>query len=218
MKVMMILQMMGVMILLAACGNMQERDALAQQLLARLTSPQQAPTVMDVATLKASLTPEVLAQIDGPVLIAEVPDRDAVSALTRVGTNGGVETFLTPDGISVSMRNGVIVATRGLGFDLMTADVSEPLVALRGGGQSAVRIHRYLDGENQIFMRNFVCAYTQQSNRQVTENCKSSSLSFSNTYVLGAGGRILRSSQWISPQVGSILRASTRWLWPIYPS
>jgi hypothetical protein len=194
------------LIILASCGNIQNDDSAVKQIWTALTAPEQAAsTTLDIDTFRAGLTPEVLAQIDGPILIAQVPSRDAVAVLTRAGTNSGVDTFLTPDGISISLRDGMVIATRGLGFDLMTADIAEPLTALKGFRQSAVRIHRYLDGENQPIERSFVCAYSVTGTRQVAETCTSSSDAFKNNYILDKEGNITSSRQWISPQIGSVV-------------
>ena len=113
--------------------------------------------------------------------------------------NRDVVTYLTPDGISVSLRHGVLVATRGLGFDLMTADVSAVIPAIRNRSQEVIRVHRYLDGEEQVVIRTFICDYSGAGT--VTETCYSDGLRITNTYDLG--GRAIRASrQWVSPEQG----------------
>ena len=196
----------GAAIILASCGNVQNDDGIIAQIRTGLAAKKQAaPPAPDIAALRAQFTPEVMAQIGGPILIVQIPSRDAVAVLTRVGTNNGVDTFLTPDGVSISLRDGMVVATRGLGFDLMTADIAEPLMAVKGSGDTAVRVHRYLDGENQIVAKSFGCAYSVTAVRQVTETCTSSSDNFENIFVMNANGNIASSRQWISPQIGAVL-------------
>lgn len=196
----------GAAIILASCGNVQNDDSIIAQIRAGLAAQKQtASPAPDVAALRARFTTDIMAQIGGPILIVQIPSRDAVAVLTRVGTNIGVDTFLTPDGITISLRDGMVVATRGLGFDLMTADIAEPLLAVKGSGDTAVRVHRYLDGENQIVANSFGCAYSVTGARRVTENCTSSLGSFENSYVLDAGGNIASSRQWVSPQIGAVL-------------
>uniref|UniRef100_A0AAN0MH80 YjbF family lipoprotein n=1 Tax=Yoonia rhodophyticola TaxID=3137370 RepID=A0AAN0MH80_9RHOB len=108
--------MAALVLALAGCGNTENRDVLTKQLFELFTTAQGAgEPAPDAAALRASLTPQVLAPVDGPVLLVELPARDAAAVLTRIGTNRGVETFLTPDGISLSLANGLVVATRGLG-------------------------------------------------------------------------------------------------------
>lgn len=196
----------GAAIIMAGCGNIQDDDSVIGQIRTSLAAPKQAASpAPDIAALRARFTPEIMAQIGGPILIVQIPSRDAVAVLTRVGTNGDVDTFLTPDGITISLRDGMVVATRGLGFDLMTADIAAPLIAVTGSGDTAVRVHRYLDGENQIVAQSFGCAYSVPAARQVTETCRSSSGEFENIFVMDAKGNIAASRQWISPQIGAVL-------------
>jgi len=115
--------------------------------------------------------------------------------------NRDVVTYFTPDGISMSYKSGVLVGTRGLGFDLMGADVGDVLQSLRSGRDGAVRLHRYLDGEDQIVLRSLVCDYTGSG--RITETCYSDGLEIKNTYQM-SGGRITTSRQWIGPEQGYI--------------
>ncbi len=191
---------------LTGCGNSTGDFDLVKQIWTGLSAPEQATSEqLNIDTLRATLTPDVLAQIDGPLLLVQIPSRGEVAGLTRVGSNDGIDTFLTSNGVSISLRDGAVVATRGLGFDLMTADVTQPLAAISGGQQQAVRIHRYLDGENQLIARSFICTYSVTAARRVVETCKSPGTSFENEYVVDSNRVITSSRQWISPEIGSIL-------------
>lgn len=189
---------------LSACGNTADDD-LIKDLLARATSSQEEVPAPDIDALRAGFTPQVLAQIDSPVLLVELPTLDSAAALTLSGVNNGVETFLTTDGKSISLKDGVVVATRGLGFDLMTADTADVRQALRDQAQSAVRIHRYLDGENQLVARSFMCTYTHTATLRSNEVCNSADGAIENSYIFDNKGNTLSSSQWISPRIGDML-------------
>ncbi|WP_373634874.1 YjbF family lipoprotein [Yoonia sp. SS1-5] len=198
--------MAALVLALAGCGNTENRDVLTKQLFELFTTAQGAgEPAPDAAALRASLTPQVLAPVDGPVLLVELPARDAAAVLTRIGTNRGVETFLTPDGISLSLANGLVVATRGLGFDLMSADVNDVARALRGGGATGNRIHRHLDGENQLIATSFVCSYARRPDGQIAETCESPDRTFTNSYLTDSSGNIRTSRQWISAETGYIV-------------
>ncbi|WP_411890130.1 YjbF family lipoprotein [Yoonia sp. SDW83-1] len=197
---------LSLLLALFGCGAGQADDNISSQIWTWLTSSEDdVSAAPDVGALRAGLTPAVLAQIGEPVLIAQVPSRNAVAAMVRIGSNNGVDTYLTPDGISISTRDGMIVGTRGFGFDLMTADIAEPLSAVTGRADRAVRVHRYLDGENQLIIRSFACRYAAAGDRRIAETCQSSDFSFVNDYVVDEQGRIRSSRQWMSPQIGSIL-------------
>ncbi|WP_296427267.1 YjbF family lipoprotein [Yoonia sp.] len=189
--------------LVAACGNGNDRNLVPQQVLARLAEPKQTPA--DVSQVRAALTPQVLTAIDGPVLLVQIMNRGAVAVLTRVAMNGPIETFLTPDGISLSLHDGLLVATRGLGFDLMAADVGGPLGAVMGNANDAPREHRYLDGENHVSRDVFDCIYTRSAADHIREICSRAGNAFENTYIVDVFGLVRVSRQWVSEGVGYLL-------------
>lgn len=187
---------------LLGCGTAVDPQSPLQLLLQRLTVDDTSPRP-DADTLRAALTPAVLSSIDGPVLLVQIPERGSAAVLTRVSVNAGVETYLTPDGISLSLRHGVLVATRGLGFDLMTADVADTLQAITGNAATVAKTYRYLDGEDHIIARAFDCRYRWRAGA-ATETCEGGGLTFENTYLL-AGSAISQSKQWVSPQAGYLI-------------
>jgi hypothetical protein len=163
------------------------------------TAAASQPTADDI---RARITPEVRASYANvPLKVATLEKSNLASVLVREEVNQSTETYITPDGISVALRNGLLVATRGLGYDLMSADVEDVRNSLRTGRQ-AVRIHRYLDAEEQIYIRSFVCDYV--GGRTVRETCYSEKLKIINAYEIDEAGRIVQSRQWISPQQGYI--------------
>ncbi len=195
---------MGLALLLAACGSEQSQNPLLpalQSLPATLgrKAPATGPTAADI---RSRITPDVRAQFGNvPLKIAVLEDKNLASVLIQRQQNRDVVTYFTPDGISMAYKSGVLVATRGLGFDLMEADVDEVLQSLRTGRNGAVRVHRYLDGEDQIVLRSFVCDY--EGSARITETCYSDGFSIENTYQMNAGS-VTASRQWIGPQQGYI--------------
>lgn len=138
-----------------------------------------------------------------PLLQITLPAQGARATLKRVGGNGAVETWQSGDGVSVSLRRGVVVATRGLGFDLMGADASQTLTALSGGGQSGPYRHqmRYLTGDNHSTYLSASCTLTRVGGRH-EETCVTHRGRFTNLYFLDSAGQILRSRQWIATEIG----------------
>ena len=120
-----------------ACGNDTTQPGVGKAVVAslkgRLAGGEEAPRPT-ADQLRAAITPEFRAQSGNKPLLIVTSQRVPVSSiLTMFAENGGVRTYLSPDQISFSLRNGVLVATRGLGDDLMSADVSdvEPVLAGR---------------------------------------------------------------------------------------
>ena len=198
-----ILAALSALVFASACGG----DASEQQLFTSviqgmkgLNAPAQTP--LTVAQIRQRLTPDVRAQFgDATLMIALLEEKKQASVLIEDGENQDVVTYFTPDGISISLQDGVLVATRGLGFDLMAADVSEVQSAIRNGGR-AVRVHRYLDGEDQMVIKSFVCDYAGAS--RVIETCYGNGNNFENRYSIVAG-QVVSSRQWIGPQLGYIV-------------
>ena len=147
-------------------------------------------------------------------MLAAVPSRGAAALVQQVGTNGAKSTWLSPDGISVTFENGILVATRGLGPDLMAAEASGLNAALRQGAGEYTRTHEYLDGNDQIVRQSYVCRVTRAGSETITvverrydtvkyaENCSSGGQSFENLYWRDESGVTRKSRQLVSPPVG----------------
>lgn len=161
--------------------------------------------------LRPSL-PERVSRATTPLLFAEVRSLRAAAVLEPSGTNADVITWESIDGIALSLRRGMLIGTRGLGRDLMAADVSGTLAALRGGpSQDFERIHSYLDGEGRTTFRAFRCTLSGGAGETITvaarayatqvyeETCYSSTETLSNRYWVGGDGVVRRSVQWIGP-------------------
>lgn len=137
-----------------------------------------------------------------PLLEITLPAQGARATLKRVGVNSDVETWQSGDGVSVSLRRGVVVATRGLGFDLMGADAGPTLAALSGGPAGPYRHQmRYLTGDNHSTYLSASCTLTRVDGRH-EEACVTHRGRFTNLYFLNSAGQILRSRQWIATEIG----------------
>jgi hypothetical protein len=113
-----------------------------------------APVPPDI---RQTITPEAIATAPEPLLFVEFPQPGTQALMALAGRNGDVITWASADGRSISLRQGVLVATRGFGFDLMSADVTGTLAALSGGPRDYERHVSYLDGENRTVLRSFAC-------------------------------------------------------------
>lgn len=168
------------------------------------------------AALARQLTPEALARATRPLLLAELPSRDARATFVIGGENRGYVTWLGADGIGLVLRAGVLTSTRGLGADLLASGTAEAESAIHRGAGSATRAHRYLGGENQVVARQFECSYasegrtvieivgTRHPTRVVAERCAGSGTRFENRYWIAADGFVWQSTQWVGPEIGSV--------------
>ncbi|AXX99199.1 YjbF family lipoprotein [Profundibacter amoris] len=162
------------------------------------------------------LTREAIDKAGTPILFVGLDSRNAYATLSPFGENRGVVTWISSDGITLGYRGGLLVATRGLGPDLMAADTGQALAAVRSGSGSYVRIYDYLDGEDQAVRRSFVCSVKNKGSevieiyelkltlRKVIESCSNPEFQIRNTYWISNRNRIRQSKQWIGPDVGYV--------------
>lgn len=182
---------------------------LALTLLAACARPTPDP--------RSQITRAQLDAVTTPLLLAELPSLGTAAGVIPASANGDVTTWQTGDGVSLSFRSGVLTATRGLGQDLMSADVANTLAALRGAHQGYyTRFHSGLDGEHQTGFRAFQCRITRRAAERIAifehvhavtrvdETCLSPGLEISNSYWLG-DGIMWKSKQWVSPFAGYLL-------------
>ena len=165
---------------------------------------------------RASLTREAIDAAPNDLLLFARVDEELASTFARAASNGGVNTWVSDAGDSLTLRKGLVVATRGLGNDLMGADLAQVYPALVRGSGSATRIHDYLGGEDQIVRRSYQCQITtlrsdvieiiqrRYETRVVREACTGEAGSFTNVYWIDAAGAIWQSRQWVSARVGAV--------------
>jgi len=160
---------------------------------------------------KFSTTPIV----QGPLLNVTLLERGTQAALEQSGTNGSVTTWVSSDGISVSLDRGVLVATRGLGDDLMAASARPTLDALAGKPDEYRREYRFLSAENHPAYQLMGCTMEPHGSETLTgkrlmrydETCRTFSEQHINSYWTDGSGEIVVSRQWISPLIGALTTA-----------
>jgi len=166
----------------------------------------------------SGLTRASLKGIPGPLIFAHLDKTDAYASLGLIGDNQGVKTFLTSDNISLSEKKGVVLATRGLGGDLMAADVTGSVAAInRMVSPEYPRVMHWLDGQDQTTSLNFSCSITKIGAETLVvlgtsiptihlkETCKSSKTTFENDYWRAPNSPVIwQSRQWLGDASGYI--------------
>ena len=205
-------------LLLTGCGelaaNRPALDALSN--VAGRIAGTGRPAVSAASTdPRRVLTRQMIDQSGAPVILVVVTERDAAATLVRAGENRDKITWVSADGIGIVLRDGVLIGTRGLGDDLMGADVKGSQSALRRGG-TATRIHDYLTGTDQVVRRRFQCSFASagtehidiiqkvHATTRIDETCSDATTSFINSYWIGTDGTTWKSRQWVSSIVGSL--------------
>lgn len=176
-----------------------------------------APTAPAV-DVREVLTREALDQSPTPLLLVEITSSGAQATMVPWVTGTDVTTWRSGDGISLSLRDGLLVATRGLRDDLMSADLSGTLAALGRGAGTAYPVARsHLDTQNRTLVTVASCDLRPQGPDPVesfglvrptlryAETCSSAEGGFTNIYWSDADGVIWKSRQWAGKSLGSLV-------------
>jgi hypothetical protein len=165
------------------------------------------------------VTRALINTVQVPLLLADFSAKSTSFTLRQYSLNNSVQTWKSRDGVSLSFRQGVLVATRGLGDDLMSADVSNTLGMLASDPHTEyyTRFQTYLDGEYQSRFRSFQCQETgtkqeiisifgkEHQTTRTEETCFSLSIEISNIYWRGVDGLLWKTKQWVSPSIGYLV-------------
>ncbi len=207
--------------LLAACGSDSAGSGqigtfrqLAAQAAASIPRGGAAQRVSPEQAIAAARPSR--AQIDGSereLIFVALASRGLGATLAKFGQNAGVATYTTADGTTLSLAGGILIASRGLGEDLMSAEAPSAAAIVRGSG-SHERVYYFLGGLDQKRVLRIGCTLAAggparaeivglaYAGREVVESCSGPSGAITNTYLVDTGGRIRRSRQWLSPTIG----------------
>ena len=139
--------------------------------------------------------------------------------LTPYPGQGVGQTWLGADGATITLEEGILKASRGMGDDLMGSSISMPAwPKINKRREIYSRNFAYITGDNKISQRVFSCYIEKtSSDKQIRiwdinfkvdkfeESCSDGSLTFKNTYHVDTQGIVRRSTQYHSKTLGSIL-------------
>lgn len=193
---------------LAACGPLQQENRARGIVQSLFQQTEEAAPAAAAALTRAAIEAQ---QMD--LLRVSIISLRSTDLLGKVTTNGNVVTWQSSDGVTLAMDRGLLVGTRGTGFDLMGADVAAARASLAGGGSHTRRLD-FMNGLDQIEQMSFQCQTVVAGRETITiverayattryeETCESTRVRFRNIYWVDAGGVIWQSRQWISEGIG----------------
>ena len=148
-----------------------------------------------------------------PILRATVPSRGLDLLMSPRDVRGDVVTWESAEGITFAFRDGVLIESRGLGADLMSA--SGPSSSSIAKGATYSRSYYFVSDNDQNQKRDYTCtpeargaeAVTifgkNHQTRHVAEPCLRDVGRISNDFWF-ENGTIRKSRQWVSPDVGYV--------------
>ncbi len=206
---------------LAACGNADDKaqgfDAFWQIGATSFQGKPRAQCPSD-PQVRAEIA-GALAQVEGPVMVATAEDAGAVSLLGVPTANGRYRTWRTPSRQSLTLKDGVLTGTRGLGFDLLSSQADPSISMIRGRRSgSTPRVYNHITGDNRDVPTAVDCTISVAGPEKVVlvtgrthattrmeETCRGDEgLEVANTYWVAGSGQIVQSRQWVSPERGSL--------------
>lgn len=192
--------------LIAACGNDADSKS-SREMFKSLSQIVKPKTKAQPQAVSPDALGQVLAATPNSVVLFILDTTKAQAPLIQIERNGAYRTYATSARQTVTIKDGLATATRGLGGDLMSSDLdpSLNLVRRKSAGQTT-RVMRFLTGEGVTFTMTFTCsvevAAKQDQLQGMRESCTGRTRQFENTYAVDASGRIMGSRQWLGPTIG----------------
>lgn len=161
-----------------------------------------------------AVSQEEILSSSGKYMRVNIRNKDSWDTMVQVAVNGTRSTWIDNRNISVTVEDGIVLATRGLSRDLMAANVAETRAALRAGGGDAKRTHEFITNLDGISAKVLQCRIvskgpdmverlqTRQNTDRFEENCQGAGLEFTNIYWVNRAGEVVRSLQAVSPEAG----------------
>lgn len=150
-----------------------------------------------------------------PIRFVSIEKFGATAPLAELSRNGDVTVFASQDGVQFALRDGVLIATRGLAVDLMSAAAPSAATLRRGTGAHG-RAYFTLDGTNATVRADFRCTLETAGRETlqiigltvpttlVVERCSGGGASFENRFWFDDRGRIRNARQWINPTLETV--------------
>ena len=127
-------------------------------------------------------------------------------SMAKLASDGAVVVWAAKDGSQMALRDGVLINTRGFGWDMMSADA--PSLATLAKLGSHKRVYYDLDGTDTMRTHNFDCKAESGPvtdtpfKRHIVEHCVGDLGTIENDFWLDSSGHIAQSRQWVSQGVG----------------
>ena len=200
---------------LTACGNSIELESGERKVIKliqdKLERPAGPAAYIDARKLVSR------AIIDGvgvPILFVEI-DRGQNGTMTQYPGEGVGQTWLGVDGSTVTLDQGMLKATRGVGDDLMGSKIFREINWKNPSDAPYTRKLAYLREDNQTRAFEYECHLTDMEQyetievfdakfrvRRIEETCLGDSSQFVNDYRVDASGLVRTSRQYHGEKIG----------------
>jgi hypothetical protein len=153
-----------------------------------------------------------------PAIRVTIDHNRAVATMVLATQRNGYQTWVAADRRTVTLRGDVVSATRGLLIDLLAAETDITAAALKARRETPAyqRTYRYTDDTRGILSVTYDCKMSRGDARTVEidgrvhpiirmiEHCTGPTGVVRNDFFVGGNGVVLRSRQYLNPDVGYI--------------
>ena len=170
-----------------------------------------------IIDVRKIMTRERISKAKVPVLFVKLKNGQN-GTLTKYPGLGVGTTWLGADGATITLDRGVIIASRGMGADVMGGENMMPRFSQISGVANYQRRLSYLEEDNKIKVHNFECQIKKQKSKSkikvleleytvstFLETCQKELLTIKNKYLLDTNNIVRRSYQYHSDTIGYIL-------------
>ncbi|MFC4669487.1 YjbF family lipoprotein [Seohaeicola nanhaiensis] len=217
--------------LLAGCSSGTDTAPLFPQMFSAGKAAIAARAARRAEVAKPPLTRAVLNTVEGAYIEARIERQDITGYLSLAlqrsdAAPGRIEQWRTQDNVSLTFRNGVLIATRGLGGDLVSAEVQvagdrpgpatggERGMHLRSGDLQVIRLGLACDLED-LGPETVTIVELSFATRHLRESCTTEGVTIGgqavgagrvvNDYWIDSRHRLMRKSrQWAGPEIGYV--------------
>lgn len=169
------------------------------------------------STVSQEQIAQVLSATAAPVELIGVESRSSQSVVIGMERNGAYQTYGTAARQTIVLRDGMLVATRGLGGDLMSVDETALLRMVQNRQSGTARYTmRFLTPDNQTKTIDVSCTVSNGGPTQmagvtmVNAACAGEGATFTNSYAVASGGAILQGRQWLGKELGYVTNQAMR--------
>ena len=200
---------------LSAWGNSTELETAETKVLKIIKDKIDAPSGATVyIDARKVVSRDIIDGVGVPILFVEI-DRGQNGTMTEYPGVGVGQTWLGVDGSTVTLDNGLLKATRGMGDDLMGSEISLEINWSDLEEVSYERRMAYLRFDNKTHINEYSCTLTDMDSMEtislfdaefsvnhVQETCRGAAGSFVNDYYIDTEGLVRNSRQYQGNKIG----------------
>lgn len=213
--------LVSILFVLTNCSSSNKQDPMLNVISTLRTVVKERNNPTPIVDPTKVITREMLDASSQPLILIRVPTRQIIATLGLFPGETLGAVWLGADGSSISTDNGILRATRGMSYDLVSADTGptqKALSTVKAGQVFAYeRSYKYIVEDNRDLIVTVQCELNVVKSTSVeifkrdypvmeyVEACNNDMLSYENRYWREFSGKMRNSLQWQGTDIGYIM-------------